>query len=190
MATDLTDIDIPELRQEQSLREARQFIEQAASVNLDEMSPEVLTVTFREFVPDKHHGYKVEVQHKEISTFVPMFLLNRMLANQKKAQKLRERFKAGIQAVVTETAEEEAEEFFADARPLDFMALTDNMFMDTIRNSEPMLIWQAKEVLAVWQLTEPDMTLKRLLLGLDFEKLNGLFSRFFGAMLLQKKSKA
>ena len=195
MSTDLTEIDASELRQQASLKEAQSFIEQAAATNLDEVVPGTEMVAFREFVPDTTNrlGYRVELEHKEINLFVPMFMLNQMLANQKKAQKLREKFKAEQEkAKEKEATYADVEEFFADSKPLNYSELTDKMLHDILLNSEPMLIWQAKEVLGVWRLTqgEEGMTLKRLLLGLDFEKLNGLFSRFFGAMLLQKKSKA
>lgn len=38
-------------------------------------------------------------------------------------------------------------------------------------------------VLPVWQIAEPDMTLKRLVDGLDFPRMQGLFGRFFSAAL-------
>src|SRR5436305_1511726 len=120
MATDITDINVPELRQEANLREAQSFIEQAAAVNLDEVSPEVLTVTFREFVADGKHGYRVMVERKEINTYVPMFMLNQMLANQKKAQKLREKFKQAQEQAKVESTYAEDEEFFTDSKPLNY----------------------------------------------------------------------
>src|SRR5579883_2508912 len=49
----------------------------------------------------------------------------------------------------------------------------------TALNPAESLEFTAKQVLAVWQLTEPDMTYERLIKGLDFPKIKALFSRFF-----------
>ena len=49
--------------------------------------------------------------------------------------------------------------------------------------SDEMLQWMSEQVLAVWKLTEPDMTLDRLTSGLDMFKIMGLFQHFFGSLL-------
>jgi hypothetical protein len=43
--------------------------------------------------------------------------------------------------------------------------------------------WMGEQVLGVWVLTEPDMTLDRLISGLDMFKIMGLFSLFFDSLL-------
>lgn len=43
--------------------------------------------------------------------------------------------------------------------------------------------WMAEQVCAVWQLSEPDMTVQKLMEGLDFKKILGLFNLFFGNLL-------
>ncbi|MBF6588932.1 MAG: hypothetical protein IVW57_00190 [Ktedonobacterales bacterium] len=55
---------------------------------------------------------------------------------------------------------------------------------------DPMLQWMQEQVLAVWQLSDPAMTLDRLAEGLDFQQVQGLFARFFGELLRQQQSKA
>jgi len=45
------------------------------------------------------------------------------------------------------------------------------------------LNWMAEQVLAVWELTEPDMTLDRLRRGLDLSLVPRLFRRFFNQEL-------
>ena len=168
-----------------NLEQARELLDGFAAVNLDEVSPETVTVALREFVEDKHAkaGYRVEVAHKEIETFVPMFMFNRMLANQKRVAKLRKQRRVQSE----EDEHEEDFDFLAEDEP-NFSKLTDQMFNDILRESEPAIVWQAKEVLNVWRLTkgEEDMTLKKLLLGLDLPKIEGLFTRFFGGMLRRR----
>lgn len=182
-----------ELDQESSmsLSEAREMMEDISSVNLDEVAPQTVVVAFRDIIQDKHGDYTMELVHKEIRTFVPMFLFNRMLANQKKAQKVRKKWQLErTTAKVDEAVEEQEADFEAEPEAFDFMAMADEEYKRLLAESDPMILWQAREVLTVWQLTDKSMSLKRLLLGLNFERITGLFSRFFGGMLLQKKSKA
>lgn len=189
-----------------NMQEAQAMLDEYSSVNLDEVAPATVTVAFREFFPDERakSGFRMDLLHKDIETYVPMFLFNRMLRNQKEVQKLRRRRAviAAAQAARDEMIDDLAEatglaadaslEFEANDAPLNFAEITDQMLADILRESEPTVIWQAKEVLSVWRLTkgEEDMTLKRLLLGLDFEKIEGLFMRFFGAMLRRRQNRA
>jgi hypothetical protein len=50
-------------------------------------------------------------------------------------------------------------------------------------DQQAMLGWMTQQVLAVWQLTEPDMDFDVLSEGLSFQKILGLFSAFFGNQL-------
>lgn len=177
-----------------TLEQAKEMISEFSAVNLDEVAPEVLKVTFREFVPGADgSGYTIKVVTKEIHTWVPMFLFNRMLANQKRMQKLRRQLAARDQS--EEQSEPETgplDLLQEEEQPFNFSALTDEFFREIMNNCEPSVVWQAKEVLAVWKLTpgEEQMSLKRLVLGLSFEQIAGLFSRFFGAMLRQRQIRA
>jgi len=49
--------------------------------------------------------------------------------------------------------------------------------------ADPIIGWMVDQVLAVWKLSEDDMTRERLEEGLPFENLSALFSRFFGRVL-------
>ena len=197
MAMDTEDLDVRALREDMDIRKAQADMEEAGAVNLDEVNAEGIPVAFSEFIPDKQKGYRVEMVHKEIESRVPMWLLLSMLANQKKIQKLRKKITSTVESVPETFTQADYDDILADLLAeddtvLDFAALTDKLYADVLRNTEPTLIWMAKEVLRVWKLTpgEHDMTLKRLLLGLDMLQVKGLFSRFFAASLLQKKSKA
>jgi hypothetical protein len=50
-------------------------------------------------------------------------------------------------------------------------------------DQQAMIGWMTEQVLAVWRLTEPEMTLEALVDGLSFQKVLGLFSAFFGSQL-------
>ncbi|GAC1471397.1 MAG: hypothetical protein PVSMB5_20000 [Ktedonobacteraceae bacterium] len=165
-----------------SLLHAQQIIEEYSETTLDEVSPTSVQVAFCEYTPN---GPKITP--RTISTRVPMFAFNNMLANQKRMQKLR---KKQLQAKEFDISDENTEEFdlLSEETLPNFATLTDQAFRDIIANSEPAIVWQAREVLTIWKLTpgEGEMSLKKLMLGLTFEQIQGLFSRFFGAMLRQK----
>jgi hypothetical protein len=177
------------------LEQAEAMMDGFSAVNLDEVSPETVNVTFREFLPDTSvpAGYRIELSQKQIRTFVPMFLFNRMQANQKKVQRLRKKALLKVEfATDEEMAEEEEEAFdFLEEKPLNLAAITHQTFKDMLASSEPSLVWQATEVLAVWRMTpgEEEMSLKRLMLGLDFEKIEALFLRFFVEKIRRKASR-
>lgn len=174
-----------------NLEQAQQMIEGYQSVNLDEASPAPVKVSFCEFVQGDDSGaYHIAFTEKIINTRVPLFAFNNMLANQKRMQRLRRK-----QLLATEqTTSDQEEEFdlLAEDTLPNFATLTDQAFKDIVNASEPAIVWQAREVLTIWKLTpgEGEMSLKKLMLGLTFEQIQGLFSRFFGAMLRQKQSKA
>jgi hypothetical protein len=179
--------EIEQIEGGMSLSEAREMMEDISSVNLDEVAPQTVTVAFRDIVQHKDGSYEMELVHKEIRTFVPMFLFNRMLANQKKAQKARKKWQAERTTAKASEEEQAIDDFEAEPEAFDFMAMADEAYRRLLAESDPMILWQAREVLTVWQLTDKSMSLKRLLLGLNFERITGLFSRFFGGMLLQKR---
>jgi hypothetical protein len=178
-----------------TLEQAQELMEEMSAVNLDEVSPGTVSIAFREFVAGKNGSlrYSIEATTKEINTWVPMFLFNRMLSNQKKLQKHRRALARQVEfAATTEDVQEpDTYDVLAEEPDLDLTALTDQAFRAVLSESEPALVWQAKEVLTIWKLTpgEEQMSLKRLVLGLTFEQITGLFTRFFGALLRQKQSK-
>ena len=55
--------------------------------------------------------------------------------------------------------------------------------------NQVMLTWMTEQVLEVWRLTEPNMTAEKLSEGLSYQKIFGLFGRFFGDLLKQLNAK-
>ena len=54
---------------------------------------------------------------------------------------------------------------------------------DDTAGQQELMAWMTEQVLSVWKLTEPEMTLDGLIEGLDFKKVFGLFNLFFGNLL-------
>jgi hypothetical protein len=48
---------------------------------------------------------------------------------------------------------------------------------------QEMMDWMSTQVLNVWTLTEPDMTMEKLRDGVGFQKIFGLFNLFFANQL-------
>ena len=146
--------DITKLNGKTSEQQAREVLEQAQHINLNEVAPEPVEVTLHEYVedPETHRRKLVTTQHT-IETHVPMRLFNRMIATQKRVREARTTWLAN-------NGKEEPE-------PED----------------DPSLVWQTQQVLAIWKLTEPEMTLERLQEGLDITQVEGLFTRFFARSL-------
>lgn len=57
-----------------------------------------------------------------------------------------------------------------------------NAITNAEENFEKVALIYAEAVLQVWQLTEPEMKLKRLQRGLTFKQIRGLFARFFNGL--------
>jgi hypothetical protein len=96
--TNLYDIDVQALRDESQLAQVDQTLDQAQQVNLDEVTIEELEVAFIEYESVEKDGQKHMRPHKRvalISTYVPISLLHKMLAGQKKAQALKVRVDSG-----------------------------------------------------------------------------------------------
>lgn len=157
---------------------ARTFFAQGVAQDLDEVAPEPVAVTLREYIEraetdaDGHSVMRrrLVVRRALIETFVPMQVFNRMMADRRIALLLRAGATgASASALPTAVAADAAA---ADDEPAD----------------DPMLDWMQRSVLRVWRLTEPDMTLDRLALGLSFQQMQGLFARFFGELLRQSGS--
>lgn len=178
-----------------TLEQAQAMMAEMSAVNLDEVTAGVVEVAFREFIPDENGGFRIETTMKEIETWVPMFAFNNMLANQKKVQKLRRSLARQVEFATSNDQKDEPKEDLIDLLAedtVDFATLTNQMFRDIVSQGEPTLLWQAREVLSIWKLTpgEGEMSLKRLMLGLSFEQIQGLFTRFFGAMLQKRTNRA
>lgn len=55
---------------------------------------------------------------------------------------------------------------------------------------DPMVEWMMKQILTVWKLQDPEMTMERLEYGLNFTKAQALFQLFFGEITRQNANKA
>lgn len=158
---------------------AQQFFEQSAAQNLDEVAPEPVSVTIREYVERTEEDAegrpvtrrRLVVRSAQIETFVPMRVFNRMMASRRVALARRATL-AAQRADVGAWAAADAADDGDDDNPAD----------------DPVMQWMQQNVLRVWQLTEPDMTADRLENGLSFQQIQGLFARFFGEMLRQSGS--
>jgi len=156
-------VDITQLNgnTEVTVQQARTMLDQGLQINLNEVAPEAVEVSLREYVPVTEQGADgqsrtrnklVTTQHL-IETSVPMKLFNRMVATQKRAQEQRR-----VWLAKTGAENQEPED-------------------------DPMLAWQLQQVFVIWRLTEPEMTLDRLEMGLDIAQVQGLFARFFARYL-------
>lgn len=131
-----------------------------ASTTFDEVLPEPITVTWVEFVEGEKQlpdGRTIKVRKpfqrkSEINTYVPVRILNKMMASQEKIKRIQAARSKGPENIDMQTQQE-------------------------------MVSWMEEQVLNVWQLSEPDMTIEQLHDGLDFKKIFGLFSFFFGNLL-------
>jgi hypothetical protein len=128
------------------------------TTSFDELLPEPVQVSFVEFVdePVGEHADGTPIMRRramkriaEINTYVPMRILHKMMASQ-------ERLKA-LQAKAAS----------AGVQGID------------VNEQQLMMEWMAQQVLEVWKLTEPTMTLERLQEGLSFQQMMALFNRFF-----------
>lgn len=141
-----------------------------ANTQFDEVLPEPVRVSIIKFDTHKTgefdaHGNEIvtrtpRIRHALINTYVPMTVLHSMMRSQ---AKLRGAQDLQVQAAKGELSSE---------------------------NQEFMLKWMTEQVLAVWQLTEPHMTLEELAEGLNYQKIFGLFGLFFGDLLKQLSNQA
>lgn len=99
MDTNLYDIDVQALRDEAMQAQVEQTLDVAQQVNLDEVTIEDLEVAFIEYEETEGRDGKKHMRPYKriatISTYVPVALLHKMLAGQKKAQILKARMESG-----------------------------------------------------------------------------------------------
>ena len=137
------------------------FLEDWQSTNFEDVLPLPVKVSLMEYkevvveeVGEKVVRRKPHIRVAEINTYVPMSIFHGMLAGQERIRRLQ-----ALQQSVQDGNK------------------------DAISSQQELLEWLSEQVLAVWQLTEPDMTLKRLTDGIDFKRMLGLFGCFFGNQL-------
>lgn len=143
---------------EATLAQAQTFFDGLAAVNLDEVTTEVLRVGIRDYREETmENGQKRRIPWPRIAE-IENFV----------PMKVFNRMMASRNRVLKERQ----------------IYLSQG---DRDDHEDPMIGWMMSQVLAVWQLSEPDMTLERLERGLDFERVSALFTRFFARLLQQTR---
>lgn len=131
-----------------------------ASTTFDEVLPEPITVTWIEFIDGEKQlsdGRTVKIRKPvQRTSEINTYVPVRILNKMMSSQEKIKR----IQAARAKGPE--------------------NIDMQT---QQEMVNWMEEQVLNVWQLSEPDMTIEMLHDGLDFKKTFGLFNFFFGNLL-------
>lgn len=149
------------MEDELSIREANRLVEESLAVNLDEVSAEPILVAVRELIEytDEHGQLRRRWQVRHAE--LETFVPMRIFNRM---------------VATRQKAIKERERFEKHGGEVG-------------TEEDPMVGWMVRQVLAVWQLTEPDMTYEALMDGLDFQKVNKLFTVFF-ADLMNKGRKA
>lgn len=155
-------ITAQEIATQAQMDRAADYFESALAVNLDEVTSDTVSVMIKEYADDPQHpGRRIPAWRRvELDRFVPMKIFNKMMASRLKAQK---QIKLREQALERD---------------------------GDVNEDDPNVLWMMQNVLNVWNLTEPDMTLERLEEGLNFAKIQKLFALFFGEMMSLNRSKA
>jgi hypothetical protein len=153
---------------EETRQSAGAFFDALEAVNLDEVTIETVRVGVRDYrlVPEVDECGNIVIENgqkklrrefytriAEIQNFVPMLVLNQMMATRKKMLRLRQEYLGSSQE----------------------------------DGADPMMDWMLAQVLAVWKVSEPDMTLDRLGFILPFDKASRLFTLFFGHLFLPSR---
>lgn len=127
----------------------------------DDVLPEPIEVTLVDYMEQEVEEGGVKRTRRRpilrkalINTYVPMKVLHKMMASQDKLRQM-------------QSLQKEAKGGAGLSQG----------------NQQMMMEWMTSQVLAVWQLTEPDMTADKLSEGLSFQKVFGLFRVFFGDLL-------
>ena len=103
MTSPTQDIDVKALRQQAENETIDKAFATGEAVNLDEVTYEYVPVAFVEYLSNEVEGpngktvtrYRPETRIAEICNRVPMYLLNRLLADEKRMKKLQKRIAAG-----------------------------------------------------------------------------------------------
>lgn len=133
-----------------------------ATTELEDVLPEPIRVSIVEFL-EVNVGSEAEPimrrravpRTAEISTYVPMRVLHKMMASQERIKQIQ---MMGAKSLAKGDGPREG-------------------------GQQQMLEWMTNQVLDVWRLTEPDMSADRLMDGLSFQKMFALFRIFFGDLL-------
>jgi hypothetical protein len=146
-------------------------MEEQLTANLEIVAPAPARVTFMEEGPDGEEQPRVA----EIRTYVPVFVFNEMLRDRQRILKdIRRKKLAILRSEENDGTDEVKEMLEVEAKELEQSVMGE---------------WVQEQVFKVWKRTEKDMSLKRFQCGLDFEQIQGLFTRFFGGLMRSKQAK-
>lgn len=146
-------------------------LEDQLEANLEIVAPAPIKVTFMEEGPD---GEDVP-RTAEIRTYVPVFIFNEMLRDRQRILKdVRRKKLAIMRSEENDGSPEVLEMLQEEAKELEQSIMGE---------------WVQGQVLRVWQRTEKEMTLDKFQRGLNFEQIQGLFTRFFAGLMRSKQAK-
>lgn len=162
---------VPSATAQTQVEQANQFIAEAMAVNLDEAVAEPVAVTFVEW--EQRPLLDAEGAPRKDADGRPLVRRVRMprqaLIETYVPMRIFNKMMAYRTSILKAQAAQGGDASEGQAAQLDMMV---------------------DMTLAVWQLTEPDMTRERYVEGLDFRKIGALFARFFGDQIRQQANKA
>lgn len=139
--------------------------------NLEIVAPAPIRVSFMEEGPNGEDVQRIA----EIRTYVPVFIFNEMLRDRQRILKdVRRKKLAIMRSEENDGSPEVLEMLQEEAKELEQSIMGE---------------WVQGQVLRVWQRTEKEMTLDKFQRGLNFEQIQGLFTRFFAGLMRSKQAK-
>lgn len=139
--------------------------------NLEIVAPAPIRVSFMEEGPNGEDVQRIA----EIRTYVPVFIFNEMLRDRQRILKdVRRKKLAIMRSEENDGTPEVIEMLQEEAKELEQSIMGE---------------WVQGQVLRVWQRTEKEMTLDKFQRGLNFEQIQGLFTRFFAGLMRSKQAK-
>jgi hypothetical protein len=146
-------------------------LEDQLEANLEIVAPAPVKVTFMEEDGDGNDVPRIA----EIRTYVPVFIFNEMLRDRQRILKdVRRKKLAIMRSEENDGTPEVLEMLQEEAKELEQSIMGE---------------WVQGQVLKVWQRTEKNMTLEKFQRGLNFEQIQGLFTRFFAGLMRSKQAK-
>jgi hypothetical protein len=146
-------------------------LEDQLTANLEIVAPPPAKVTFMEEGPNGEDVPRIA----DIKTYVPMYLFHEMLRDRQRILKEVRKKKLEILKSPDNDGTDEVKE----------------ILMEEIKEVEQEIQtgWLERQVLNIWKRTEHDMTYERLVRGLNFEQIQGLFNLFFAGLIKSKQAK-
>lgn len=150
-------------------------IDEELTNNLEIIAPSPVRVSLMEQMPGENGEITLMPVTHTIRTYVPMSIFLEMLRNRQTVFKQIRRRKLEILRSPENDGSPEVKEILAEE----------------MKEVEQELLygWIIDQILAVWKLTEKDMTFERLAGGLQHKQGEELFSRFFGSLIKSRQAR-